>query len=74
LGLLLGSGQVVFEWPGSFAFVGELTLTGATRAIKGVLAMALQAGDEHRDGVLVPAANASEADFGGAPGPNSWRS
>src|ERR1017187_3392426 len=29
LGLLLGSGQVAFDRPGSFAFVGELALTGA---------------------------------------------
>ena len=43
LGLLLGSGQVSFDRPGSFAVVGELALTGETRPIKGVLAMALQA-------------------------------
>src|SRR5262249_10342190 len=61
LGLLLGSGQVAFDRPGSFAIVGELALTGETRPIKGVLAMALQAADEHRDGLLVPAANAAEA-------------
>src|SRR5215472_1474700 len=61
LGLLLGSGQVAFDRPGSFAIVGELALTGETRPIKGVLAMALQAADEKRDGLLVPAANAAEA-------------
>src|SRR5439155_921175 len=43
LGLLLGSGQVTFERPGSFAIVGELALTGQTRPIKGVLAMTLLA-------------------------------
>ena len=61
LGLLLGSGQVAFDRPGSFAIVGELALTGETRPIKGVLAMALQAAAERRDGLLVPAANAPEA-------------
>ena len=61
LGLLLGSGQVAFDRPGSFAIVGELALTGETRPIKGVLAMALQAAAEKRDGLLVPAANAPEA-------------
>jgi magnesium chelatase family protein len=61
LGLLLGSGQVALDRPGSFAIVGELGLTGETRPIKGVLAMALQAADEKRDGLLVPAANAAEA-------------
>ena len=61
LGLLLGSGQVAIDRPGSFAIVGELALTGETRPIKGVLAMALQAAAERRDGLLVPAANAPEA-------------
>src|SRR4051812_24804870 len=61
LGLLLGSGQVAFDRPGSFAIVGELALTGETRPIKGVLAMALQAVAENRDGLLVPAANGPEA-------------
>jgi predicted ATPase with chaperone activity len=69
-GLLLGSGQVVCDRPGSYALVGELALTGETRPIEGVLAMALQADDEKRDDLLVPIANATEADFGGAPGPS----
>ena len=46
---------------GNFAVVGELALTGETRPIKGVLAMALPAAAEGRDGLLVPAANAAEA-------------
>ena len=45
----------------SFAVVGELALTGETRPIKGVLAMALQAAAEKRTGLLVPSANAQEA-------------
>src|SRR5271157_1527253 len=61
LGLLLASGQVAFDRPGNYAIVGELALTGETRPVKGVLAMALQAGGEGRDGLLVPTANASEA-------------
>ena len=56
-----GSGQVSFDRPGSFAVVGELALTGETRPIKGVLAMALQAAAEKRGGILVPSANAQEA-------------
>jgi magnesium chelatase family protein len=61
LGLLLGSGQVSFDRPGTFAIVGELALTGETRPIKGILAMALQAAAEKRAGILVPSANAQEA-------------
>lgn len=61
LGLLMGSGQVACDRRGNFAVVGELALTGETRPIKGVLAMALAALAEGRDGVLVPAHNAAEA-------------
>src|SRR6516164_7748691 len=61
LGLLLGSGQIAFDRRGNFAVMGELALTGETRPIKGVLAMALAAVAEGRDGVLVPAHNAAEA-------------
>jgi magnesium chelatase family protein len=61
LGLLLASGQISLERVGSFAVVGELALTGETRPIKGALAMALRARKEGRTGLLVPAANASEA-------------
>src|SRR5262249_21796241 len=61
LGLLVGSGQLALERKGRFAVVGELALTGETRSIKGVLAMALAAAAEGRDGILVPAATAEEA-------------
>jgi magnesium chelatase family protein len=61
LGLLLGSGQFAVDRRGNFAVVGELGLTGETRAIKGALAMALAALAEGRDGLLVPAENAAEA-------------
>jgi magnesium chelatase family protein len=42
LGLLLASGQVAFDRPGNYAIVGELALTGETRPIKGIRAMALE--------------------------------
>jgi len=61
LGLLLASGQVAFDRPGNFAIVGELALTGETRPVKEILAMALQAISEARDGLLVPTANVAEA-------------
>jgi magnesium chelatase family protein len=61
LGMLVGDGQIRLDRPGTYAIVGELALTGETRPIKGVLAMALQAAAEGRNGLLVPAANAAEA-------------
>ena len=60
-GVVLASGQVAFDRPGNYAIVGELALTGDTRPIKGILAMALQAVSEARDGLLVPTADAAEA-------------
>jgi magnesium chelatase family protein len=61
LGLLIASGQAALERNGSFAVVGELALDGETRPIKGILAMALAAVAEGKDGLLVPSANAAEA-------------
>jgi magnesium chelatase family protein len=61
LGMLVGTGQMACERPGRFAVVGELALTGEARPIKGVLAMALAAAAEGRDGLIVPEANAAEA-------------
>ncbi len=61
LGLLSASGQVALDRAAEFSVVGELALTGETRPIKGVLAMALAAVNEGRKGLLVPEANAAEA-------------
>ena len=62
LGLLLGSGQVSYDRPGSFAVVGELALDGRDPADQG------RAGDgpcrpppRSATGLLVPSANAQEA-------------
>lgn len=62
LGVLAGSGQLSTERLEDYAIVGELALEGMTRNIKGVLSMAIQAG-QRTDirGILVPAINAPEA-------------
>jgi magnesium chelatase family protein len=44
-----------------YCFVGELALTGAVRAVKGVLPIALEARKQGRKAVIVPEANAREA-------------
>ena len=61
LGMLIGGGELAVERRGNYAVVGELALTGETRPIRGALAMALAAAEEHRQGLLVPTANAAEA-------------
>lgn len=75
VGLLVADGTVeikprgVEEGEGSpdrldhrrYLFAGELALDGRVRAIKGALAMALLAKERGARGVVVPAANATEA-------------
>ncbi len=62
LGVLAGSGQIAFEAMEQFAVVGELSLEGFTRPIKGVLSMAMEAKRScDVRGLIVPRQNASEA-------------
>src|SRR5437764_4378501 len=44
-----------------FSFVGELALTGAVRAVKGVLPVALEARRRGKRAIIVPEPNAREA-------------
>ncbi|HHK43010.1 MAG TPA: ATP-binding protein, partial [Planctomycetaceae bacterium] len=62
LGLLLASDQVHSDRIGQYAVVGELSLSGHTRPVRGLLSMALAARkDPALRGLVVPAANAGEA-------------
>jgi magnesium chelatase family protein len=61
LGILAASEQFASDQLENFVAVGELALTGAVRAVKGVLPIALRARAEGRAGVLVPPENAAEA-------------
>jgi len=46
---------------GSYALIGELSLDGKLRAVKGVLPIAIAAGKDGLEGILVPPENAKEA-------------
>ncbi len=61
LGMIAVSQQIDPAKIESYSFVGELALTGAVRPVKGVLPIALEARRRGRQGLIVPAANASEA-------------
>ncbi|MCD6681614.1 MAG: YifB family Mg chelatase-like AAA ATPase [Burkholderiaceae bacterium] len=62
VGILAASGQVPANALDEFEFVGELSLTGAIRPIRGALAMALAVAREaHQRSLLLPAANGDEA-------------
>ena len=61
LGVLAAAGLLEHELLSQLLFGGELSLDGAVKPIRGVLPLALAARDGGFRGVMVPAANASEA-------------
>ena len=61
LGMLVGTGQIESDRLHEYAVVGELSLEGNTRPVKGALSMAIAAAALGIRGLVVPAANAHEA-------------
>ena len=61
LGILVASGQVVPQALDKWIIMGELSLDGTLRPVRGALPMALQAKVDGFKGVLVPAENGQEA-------------
>src|SRR5476651_107116 len=61
LGILAASEQLVARHLEDYWVVGELALTGEVRPVKGALAIALSARKHRKKGLILPAANASEA-------------
>jgi magnesium chelatase family protein len=61
LGILVATGQLVCEQLGDYLIAGELSLSGATRPIKGGLAMAVLARETRRKAILLPPVAAQEA-------------
>ena len=62
LGILAGSGQIQSERFEQYAVVGELSLEGYTRPVKGALSMAIAAARQgNLRGLIVPMASAPEA-------------
>ncbi len=61
LGMIAAGAEIDLVDVEKYCFVGELALTGAVRAVKGVLPIALEARKQGRKAVIVPEANAREA-------------
>ena len=61
LGILVATGQLVCDRLTDYLIAGELSLSGATRPIKGGLAMAVLARETRRQAVLLPPVAAQEA-------------
>jgi magnesium chelatase family protein len=61
IGLLEASSQVRFDNAAGYLIVGELSLDGSVKRIKGMLSMAICARDKGIKGMIVPKDNAMEA-------------
>jgi magnesium chelatase family protein len=61
LGILVATGQIAAEGIEDYLIVGELSLSGATRPVRGALALARLARAKGLRGVLLPADCAAEA-------------
>jgi magnesium chelatase family protein len=61
LGMLVATGQLEGAALDGFLIAGELGLSGATRPVRGALAMGLLARRLHKRGVILPAVSAEEA-------------
>lgn len=61
IGILAATEQIAYEYLQDFIFMGELSLDGSLRPIRGALPMAIQARKESFKGIILPKANAREA-------------
>ena len=61
LGMLIGTGQIASDRLSDYAVVGELSLEGNMRPVKGALSMAIACRRAGMRGLVVPSANAHEA-------------
>jgi len=63
LGILAATGQLHAQNLGDWMIAGELSLSGATRPVRGALAMACLARKLGKRGLLLPAISAEEASY-----------
>jgi len=61
IGILAANGDILQEKVGEYVIMGELSLDGSLRPIKGVLPIAIEARKQGFKGIILPEANAREA-------------
>ena len=61
IGILAASGQIKADLCNDFMLMGELSLDGVLKPIRGVLPIALKAREEEFKGIILPRENAPEA-------------
>ena len=78
VGLLLATGTLKGEPKGNFLFMGELSLDGRIKPVRGILPVAVAARNWELDGLIVPQDNAREGGTGRRPAglrrADTWRS
>ena len=70
LGILASTGQINGELLKNYAFLGELSLDGQIRPVRGILAISLAMANSSVKNLVLPAENAKEA--GIVPNLSSW--
>ncbi|MCI8613404.1 MAG: YifB family Mg chelatase-like AAA ATPase [Clostridia bacterium] len=63
VGILTATGQISFEKAGEFVFVGELSLDGKVRPVKGIMPIMISALNRGYKNIVIPKDNAHEAAF-----------
>ncbi|MDA0691012.1 MAG: YifB family Mg chelatase-like AAA ATPase [Nitrospinae bacterium] len=61
LGILAANGLIRSERLKKFVILGELSLDGRVKPVRGILSLAAMARDQGMEGILLPASNAAEA-------------
>ncbi|MCI0494626.1 YifB family Mg chelatase-like AAA ATPase, partial [candidate division KSB1 bacterium] len=61
IGILVASGIISQEQIQDYVILGELSLDGSLRPIRGALPIAVEMGKNHKRGIILPVENASEA-------------
>ena len=67
VGILVASGQLRSDCLGDFVLLGELSLDGSLRPVRGALSMATDMGAQGVYGLILPAVNAREAALANKP-------
>ena len=61
LGIIAAQNEELLERIKDYVFVGELSLDGKLRLVKGALSMAIEAKNQNVKGIILPVSNAREA-------------
>ena len=61
IGMLVSTGEITVEQLDRYVFVGELSLDGLLKPVRGVLSIAMNLSENHNDVLVIPRGNVQEA-------------